>query len=52
MHIRPLLLGGVASILLGFQIVSLGLLAEMIAQKSDTSVPVAARTKKNSKTQL
>jgi len=43
LHIRPLLLGGIASILLGFQIVSLGLLAEMIAQNSYTSLPIAAR---------
>jgi len=47
LHIRPLLLGGIASILLGFQIVSLGLLAEMIAQKSESSIPVADRTANN-----
>jgi len=47
MHIRPLLLGGIASILLGFQIVSLGLLAEMIAQKSNSSEPIALRTSRN-----
>jgi hypothetical protein len=41
MHIRPLLLGGVAAILLGFQIVSLGLLAEMIAQRSAPQYPVS-----------
>jgi len=50
MHIRPLLMGGVASILLGFQIVSLGLLAEMIAQKSNTSIPIAARASRKSNT--
>ncbi len=41
LHIRPLLLGAIAFILLGFQIISLGLLAELIAQKSDLEFPIS-----------
>ncbi len=41
LHIRPLMLGAMAAILLGFQIISLGLLGEMITQQSKQQFPVA-----------
>ncbi|MBF0430843.1 MAG: glycosyltransferase [Fibrobacteria bacterium] len=44
LHMRPLILGGIAAILLGFQIVSLGLLAEMLVQKSKNDYPVSLVT--------
>jgi len=44
LHIRPLLLGGIAAILLGVQVISLGLLAEMIAQRSESHYPVSEMT--------
>jgi len=39
LHIRPLLLGGIAAILLGVQLVSLGLIAELIVGRLPSSLP-------------
>lgn len=47
LHVRPLMLGGVASMLVGVQFVSLGLLGEMINQRFAASAPpppIAAET--------
>jgi glycosyltransferase involved in cell wall biosynthesis len=47
LHVRPLMLGGVASMLVGVQFVSIGLLGELINQRFVTSAPpppVAATT--------
>ncbi len=43
-HLRPLMIGGISSILLGVQIISLGLLAEMIVQRSEINPPIASET--------
>jgi glycosyltransferase involved in cell wall biosynthesis len=44
LSMRPMLLGGIAAILLGFQIVSLGLLGEMITQQAKRRYPISATT--------
>ncbi len=46
LHIRPLMLGGIASIIVGIQFVSLGLLAEMLNQRfAPRDFPVGRFTK-------
>jgi glycosyltransferase involved in cell wall biosynthesis len=44
LHVRPLLVGGMVSILLGVQIISMGLLGEMIVQRSIPEYPVGEDT--------
>ncbi len=41
LHLRPLLLGGIAFILVGIQFVSIGLLGELITQQSNAIYPIA-----------
>ena len=42
LHVRPLMLGGVTSILVGLQLVAIGLLGEMINQRFARETPPPA----------
>ncbi len=45
LHVRPLMLGGVASVIVGIQFISFGLLGEMLNHRfSDLRYPVASET--------